>query len=89
MRKLNMSKLATLPTANDMLDKKYGEKGTKSRAQFDAESKAWYDSQILGSYRITMPKPLHDSLAAFVKEKGVSISTFISELVNREMKSAY
>ena len=46
MRKLNMSKLATLPTANDMLDKKYGAEGTESRAHFDAESKAWYERFI-------------------------------------------
>lgn len=89
MRKFNMAKLATLPTANEMLDKKYGADGTESRAHFDAESKAWYDSQISGSYRITMPKSLHESLSALVKEKGVSISTFINELVSRELKSAY
>ena len=46
MRQLDMTKLAALPTANDMLDKKYGAEGTESRARFDAESKAWYDSQI-------------------------------------------
>ena len=39
MRKFNMAKLATLPTANEMLDKKYGAEGTESRAHFDAESK--------------------------------------------------
>ena len=41
-----MTKLATLPTANEMLDKKYGAEGTKSRAKFDAESQSWYDNQI-------------------------------------------
>jgi hypothetical protein len=46
MRQLDMTKLATLPTANEMLNKKYGVEGTESRARFDAESKAWYDSQI-------------------------------------------
>ena len=46
MRKLSMSKLATLPTANDMLDKKYGAEGTESRAHFDAQSKAWYERFI-------------------------------------------
>ena len=89
MKKLDMNKLAALPTANDMLDKKYGAEGTESRAQFDAESKAWYDSQVFGSYRITMPKSLHESLTALVKEKGISISTYINELVNRDLKSAY
>lgn len=46
MRQLNRTKLATLPTANDMLDKKYGKEGTESREQFDAESEMWYKSQI-------------------------------------------
>lgn len=46
MRQLDMTKLAALPTANEMLDKKYGAEGTESRAHFDAESKAWYDRQI-------------------------------------------
>ena len=46
MRQLDMTKLAALPTANDMLDKKYGAEGTESRAHFDAESKAWYERFI-------------------------------------------
>lgn len=46
MRKLDMTKLAALPTANEMLDKKYGAEGTESRARFDAKSRAWYDRQI-------------------------------------------
>ena len=50
MRQLDMTKLATLPTANEMLDKKYGAEGTESRARFDAESKAWYDSWIFKSF---------------------------------------
>jgi len=89
MMKLDMTKLASLPTANEMLDKKYGVEGTASRAEFDAESQAWYENQISGSYRITMPKALHESLSAFAKEQGVSISKFISELVRRELKAAY
>lgn len=46
MRQLDTTKLAALPTANNMLNKKYGAEGTESRARFDAESKAWYDRQI-------------------------------------------
>lgn len=85
-RKLDMTKLAQLPTANEMLDKKYGAEGTESRATFDAESKAWYEEQLSGSYRITMPKNLHQSLVEFTREKGISISSYISELVNRELQ---
>lgn len=86
MRKLDMTKLAKLTTANEMLDKKYGAEGTESRAKFDAESQAWYDEQLSGSYRITMPKALHQSLVEFTKKKGISISSYISELVNRDMQ---
>jgi len=89
MRQLNMAKLAALPTANEMLDKKYGAEGTESRAQFDAESKAWYESQISGSYRITMPKALHESLSSYVKEHGTSVSAFISEIVARELEVVF
>ena len=46
MRQLDMTKLAALPTANNMLNKKYGAEGTESRARFDAESKAWYERFI-------------------------------------------
>lgn len=89
MRKLDMNKLAALPTANDMLDKKYGVEGTESRARFNAESQAWYDSQVSGSYRITMPKSLHESLSALAKEKGTSVSAFVNELVARELNFSY
>ena len=89
MRNLDMTKLATLPTANEMLDKTDGAEGTKSRAKFDAESQSWYDNQISGSYRITMPKALHQSLYKFTREKGISISSFINELVSRELNTAY
>ena len=86
MRKLDMTKLAKLTTANEMLDSKYGAEGTESRARFNAESQAWYDEQLSGSYRITMSKALHQSLVEFTRKKGVSISSYISELVNRDMQ---
>ena len=86
MRKLDMTKLAKLTTANEMLDSKYGAEGTESRARFNAESQAWYDEQLSGSYRITMPKALHQSLVEFTQKRGISISSYISELVNRDMQ---
>lgn len=42
MRKIDPEKLAKLPTANQMLDDKYGELGTASREQFNEESLAWF-----------------------------------------------
>ena len=89
MRKLNMEKLAALSTANEILDEKYGAPGTESRAQFDAESQAWYESQISGSYHISMPKHLHDFPCNRSKRKRISISSFISNLVARELNVTY
>ena len=42
MRKIDPEKLAKLPTANQMLDDKYGELGTASREQFNEASLAWF-----------------------------------------------
>lgn len=86
MRKLDMTKLALLPTANDMLDKKYGAEGSESRARFDAESQAWYESQLSGTYRIQMPKSLHKYLTEMTKQKGISISAYIRELICKDLQ---
>lgn len=88
MRKLDVNKLATLTTANDMLDKKYGAQGTESRTAFDVESQAWYEGQVLGSYRISMPKNLHESLSAFAKAQGISISNVVSNILAKELNVA-
>ena len=89
MRQLDMTKLATLTTANELLDKKYGKEGSASRAQFDKESQEWYENQTTSSYHITMPKMLHSTLAATAKEKGLSISAFVNQLIMRELQIAY
>ncbi len=46
-----MEKLKGLPTANEMLDEKYGKKGTTSRAEFEARAQAWYYAEILREER--------------------------------------
>lgn len=48
---LNMEKLKGLPTANEMLDEKYGKKGTTSRAEFEARAQAWYYAELLREER--------------------------------------
>lgn len=40
-------RMAALPTANQLLDEKYGEPGTQTRETFDAKTKAWYYSEGL------------------------------------------
>ena len=49
MRELDMEKVSKLPTANDMLDEKYGKVGTESRAEFDAKALAWYYGQLINT----------------------------------------
>lgn len=51
MRKLDENKLAKLPTAGELLDKKYGEVGTESRTAFHEKSIAWYYGEILRDRR--------------------------------------
>ena len=51
MRKFDMGKVIKLPTANDMLDEKYGKFGTESRAEFDAKALAWYYGQLIRDRR--------------------------------------
>ena len=52
MRKnIDLSKLNTLPSANKMLDEKYGEPGTVTRDAFEAKAKAWYYAEVLRDAR--------------------------------------
>ena len=47
MMKLDMVKVGQLSTTNDMLDEKYGKFGTKSRAEFDYKTLAWYYGNLI------------------------------------------
>lgn len=49
--KIDMNKLKELPTTEDMISKEYGAKGTVSREEFDAKSRAWYYAEILKNAR--------------------------------------
>ena len=49
--KIDMNKLKELPTTEDLISKKYGAKGTVSREEFDAKSRAWYYAEILKNAR--------------------------------------
>lgn len=48
---IDSTKLKNLPTAEDMFGKEYGEKGTVSREEFDAKSRAWYYAEVLKNAR--------------------------------------
>lgn len=43
---ISAEKLSKLQSVNSMLDKKYGEKGSASRAEFDAKAQAWYYAEM-------------------------------------------
>lgn len=51
-RKLDMHKIAQLPTVNDDLDDRYGKEGTRSRDEFNAKSRAWYYAECIKNARI-------------------------------------
>ncbi len=50
-RRLNLKKIRKLPTANEMLDQKYGKEGTPERNAFREKAMAWYYGEILKEKR--------------------------------------
>jgi len=48
---IDLKKIASLPTVNQMLDSKYGTDGTSAREDFDAKAKAWYYAEVLKDAR--------------------------------------
>ena len=51
MIKMDEDKLVALPTADEMLDSKYGSSGTAEREEFNAKAIAWYYGTILRERR--------------------------------------
>lgn len=49
--KLNNELLAQLPTANDLLNEKYGKIGTPTREEFSTKARAWYLAELLREQR--------------------------------------
>lgn len=54
MIQLDEQKLAKLHSVDEMLDKKYGDVGTKTRQAFHEKSMAWYYGEILRDRRKQM-----------------------------------
>lgn len=50
-KKLNTALLANLPTANTLLNDKYGERGTQTRNELTAKARAWYYGELLKEKR--------------------------------------
>lgn len=51
MIQLDETKLAHLPTTNELLDQKYGKDGTPERDEFNARAIAWYYGSLLRDRR--------------------------------------
>ncbi len=49
--KINLNKIKQLPTTEDMLVQEYGVKGSVTREEFDAKSRAWYYAEVLKNAR--------------------------------------
>ena len=49
--KIDINKLKHLPTTEDLFVDEYGAKGTASRDEFDAKSRAWYYAEVLKNAR--------------------------------------
>ena len=49
--KLNLEKIRSYPTFNDLLDEKYGKVGTASREKFTKEAQAYYNGQLIEDAR--------------------------------------
>ena len=48
---IDIEKLKKLPTVEDMFQEEYGAKGTATREEFDAKSRAWYYAEVLKNAR--------------------------------------
>lgn len=103
MRKdIDFKRLESLPTANDMLEEKYGKLGSVTRDAFEAKAKAWYYAEVLKDARKSAGITQQELAAKIGKkreyiaslEKGetdMQLSTFIliSEAVGLKFALTY
>ncbi len=99
---IDRKKIEQLPTAEDMFEKEYGSKGTVTREEFDAKSRAWYYAEVLKNARKSAgmtQQQLADKIGkkreyVAMLEKGetdMQLSTFImiSEAVGLKFSLTY
>lgn len=100
--KADIDKLNQLPTTEEMLTKKYGAKGTVTREEFDAKSRAWYYAEVLknarksaGITQLQLAKKIgkkREYIAMLERgETDMQLSTFIliSEAVGLKLSLTY
>ncbi len=99
---IDLEKLNSLPTAEELISAEFGEKGSASRERFDAKSRAWYYAEILKDARKAAgltQKQLAEKIGKkreyiSMLEKGetdMQLSTFImiSDAVGLKISLAY
>ena len=69
--KIDINKLKHLPTTEDMFVEEYGAKGSVSRDEFDAKSRAWYYAEVL-KMPVNLPALRNSSLQRRL-ERNVSM----------------
>ncbi len=85
---INMDKLSCLGTADELLNTKYGFRGTPDRDSFDARAKAWYYAEVLkktrkaaGITQLQLAQRIgkeREYIASFEKgETDMQLSTFL------------
>lgn len=70
---IDPEKLAGLKTVDQLFDEKYGEKGTTTRAAFEADSAAWYFGELMRERRKEL-KMTQADLAERINAKRTYIS---------------
>ena len=48
---IDIKKIQELPTVEEMFQEEFGTKGTATREEFDAKSRAWYYAEVLKNAR--------------------------------------
>lgn len=48
---IDIKKIQELPTVEEMFQEEFGAKGTATREEFDAKSRAWYYAEVLKNAR--------------------------------------
>lgn len=99
---IDLAKVKKLPTAEDLLKKKYGKPGSTTREEFNAKAKAWYLAEILKDARksagITQKElaektgKKREYIASLEKgETDMQLSTFImiSEAIGLKLALTY
>ena len=75
---------------DEIIDEEIGQTGTPERAAFDAEIEERLKAdEEKASYHIRMPRSLHNSVAFRASQLGTSVSSYISNVMSKELEFAH